>query len=1278
MALRFLQAPILEDGVRPNHRHMNALADSVNSRLRSGVGNSAWRIAYAAAAFTRQVRNPASGPFQSVWPPQDEWLKLYVHSRQPWTLAGPGDYEGLNVNSPLPAFVYGNESVPVYDEAARLSQKSQLYFSNMTGLLEAPIPGSAAALKMSQRDMSGVPLQDVSSPGDVWLLGKLQRGLAANESLMVAPALLAAESHFAVVPNHISKMGVTFGGFVPTPRVIGSCTVNRNDQDLTQFNYRFRFAALRDGVQDVVVNGFCPVDDRLGHTALRALYEYPTGYYLVYQNGQAALLLYEDYLLVLDGSGRAINQPNPWFGQGRMYFWDVAFGRWCQAFRGSSGQISAPNWNVRHTAFEFEAIGRRNHLLAPMRAVDSGGGLLVEAIPKYAWTEGEFGFAHTVASGFVVTALFVETYDLSAPLTVRVRKGDRVVADVTVKPGSPDAIRVFDEDLTGSLTVEAVGEVDAELVSVEMLEQLDRLPELRDLYLLTRLGCAGAPSTDTADLMGEQVESPIDVSRLYRSSGTILNGATGGVTPKDQIVDNGIYEAARRQINENVKYFPREALRSYETIFEEGVQKSVLVVDRYPLNPNDRLSQAFEHMGPSDQPVSVIKQGWQYVVDAVGGGSVEYDGETYRDLDTFTGQPGVSSFTATDAQVYEWEGIRPEAGPEGFSNEWVVFFTWMPYGVGDPWHPEQYGDLMGHLNNPAHLWNEEMKANTRFTNPALADVSRAIRPGLPNGHSLSEALGTVFYAECPDGWNFAKGSNAPSDAVGLSNYGLSKEEVRGYFKSLQVYQDPYEVDSITPVRRNGRWDRVRVVLKSRLRPHERSLGRVFKSTVDSWYLLGNVDWLRAEDYATDENRMLKYFLWRDRGEEFPVVLGDTAISAWQSRAWPDAMRGCILPRMHAVRLVSKVWVDDNDRADSQDTRLWTDSFLQLAQYAPMAEGFIDSAATLGFECNIESDEDGQVPVKLFDFTIPEWCRQAFGKRFFEFMLSRDRRGGSPAAGAGPLPGVKWSAEHYNQFAQAFNILISARVELPLLLESREVHTSGVGIISSPELGGQVIETALPDGARTSEAGGWVVWTGVAPTSGESSREFDWINEDAYRDTVWQGYLAFNVANFMIARDGFLHFAAAGSEIRTEWRINEVQHAYLALPEDLKNILATQASLLVKVKDVVVSNSYTATPGQQSKARTTEFENGVQVDQNPYQSIPGNTDGVVIERRAETTRACQLSGGSTVVAPVPSGAVVLSGGINYGLVSSRRSVWPIGSQIGDGNLFVTVPQSGIVV
>lgn len=1271
MSLRFLQAPILGDGVRPNHRHMNALADSVNSRLRSGVGNSAWRIAYAAAAFTRQIRNPAQGAFQSVWPPQDEWLKLYAHSRQSWTVAGPGDYEGLNVNSPLPAFVYGNESVPVDGEDFRLSQATDLFFDE-SGLMRAPIPGSTQYPRKRKSDLSGVPVQDVSSPGDVWYLGKLQRGLAVDASNMVAPALLAAESHFAIAPNHISKMGVTFGGFVPTPRVIGSCSVNWQEQDLTQFNYQFRFSALKEGGQDIVVNGFCP------GSSLSALYEWPTGYYLVYQNGQVSVLPYEDYLLVLDGSGRASNQPNPWFGQGRMFYWDIAFGRWCQAFRGSRGQIESASWNVRHTAFEFEAIGRRNYLLAPMKAVEAGDGTLKEAIPAYVWTDGVFGFSHSVSNGFVVTAMFVDAYDLEGPLTVRVKQGNRVVAAVTLTTESSEAIRVFQEDLTGSLTVEAVGEVASSLVRVELLEQLDRLPELRDLYLLTRLGCAGAPSSDVADLMGEQVESPKDVSTVFRSGAAIVNGASGGLVEKQVIVDNGIYEAARRQINENVKYFPREALRSYETIVEEGVQKSVLVVDRYPLNPNDRLSQAFEHMGPSDQVVSSVKEGWQYVVDAPAGGWVVYDNETYEDKDTFTGQPGVTSFDAEDATVYEWEGIRSEAGPEGLSNEWVVFFSWMPYGVGDPWHPEQYGDLLGHLNNPAHLWNEEMRAGNPFTNPALVDVSKAIRPGLANGHSLLDETSRVFYAECPDGWNFAKGSNAPSDAVGLSNYGLSNEEVQGYFKSLQIYQDPYEVESITPIRRNGKWDQMRVVLKSRLRPHERSLGRNFKSSVDSWYVLGNVDWLRAEAYATDENRMLKYFLWRDRGEQFDVVLGDTAISAWQSRAWPDAMRGCILPRMHAVRLVSKVWVDDNDRADSKDTRLWCDSFLQLAQYAPMAEGFIDSAASLGFECNIGSDADGEVPVKLFDFTIPEWCRQAFGKRFFEFMLSSERRGDQAAAGAGPLPGVRWTAEHYNQFAQAFNTLIRARIELPLLLESREVHTSGVGVIQSPEFGDAPAETNLPDGARTSDAGGWVVWSGSAPTLGESSTEFDWFNETADRSTLWQGYISFSIGNFMVAKGGRLYFAAVGSEIRTEWRINEVQHAYLALPEDLRGILATQASLLVKVKDQVVSNSYTATPGQQSKGRTTEFENGVQVDQNPYQLIPNNTDGVVLERRSETSRVCLLSSGGLVIAPVPHGALVYSGGQNYGLVSSRRTVWPIGTQIGAGNLFVTVPQSGIVV
>lgn len=1272
MATQFLQAPILEDGVVPNHRHMNALASSVNSRLRSGIGNSVWRIAYAAAAFTRQIRNPAEGPFQSVWPPQDEWINLYAHSRQPWTVTPPGEYEGLNVNSPLPMFVYGNESVPVYGESERLSQSSLLKFDT-NGLVIAPAVDGNTNQPIVDRDYSGVRLDDVSTPGQVWTLGKLQRGLALNSTHMRAPSLLAAESHFAIAPNHFSKMGVTFGGWMPMPRVIGSCSLNFGDQQYRQDNYQFRFAAIAEGGSDLVVTGFCPSADP--GRALAALYEYPIGYFLVFQDGHTALLPYEQYLLVLNGSGRATNQPNAWFGQGRMFYWDIVFGRWCQAFRGSDAQVEETGWRVQKTAFQFELIAKRNHLLAPMRAELLGDGTLREAIPRYEWTSGDFSFAHTVASGFVVTALFVGAYELSVPLRLRVKVGARTVDEIVLPSGEVvrEAIRVFQEDLIGTISVEAVGGVFADRVQIELLEQLSRLPELRDLALLTRLGCAGPATSDTAEQLGDQVENPIDRSRLYLASGTLLNAASEGLSEPSDIVNNGIYEAARRQINEHIKCFPRSSLRSYETIQEEGVVKSVLEIDRYPLNPNDRLSQAFEHMGPSDQPVQKLVQGYSYVVDAPSGGQVTYAGQTYHDLDTFIGEEGEPTFEAENAFVYEWEGIREEAPPEGFSNEWVVFFSWMPYGVGDPWHPEQYGDLLGHLNNPGLLWNEEMRGGNPFTNQALADVSRTIRPTLQNGHTLLDQSDRVFYAECPDGWNFPRGSNAPSDSRGLLTYGLTDEEYKDYFKSLQIYQDPYEVQSITPVRRNGKWDWMRVVLKSRLRHDERSSGRSFRSNVDSWYELGTLDWLRGETYATDENRLVKYMLWRDRGEQWPVVLGDTAVSAWQSRAWPAAMRGCILPRLHAVKLIPKVWEDSNDRSDPKDTRLWVTPFLQMAQYAPMAEGFMDAASTVGMECDITTDADPSSPIKLVDYSIPEWCRQAFGKRFFEFMPSSERRDSASAPGAGPLPGVRWSAEQYNQYAKAFNTLTRARLEIPLLLEEREVHTSG--LVRVQALPGS---TTLADGERTTSAGGWVIWSGVPPTTGDFTLEREWSTVTADRETVFQSLKAFNIGNFLIAWQGALHYVAQGSEIRTEWRIKPDQFAYLALPSGLRELANTQATLLVKQKDIVVGNTYTQPGGDVSKARTTEFENGVQIGQTLYQDITGGWDSIILERTAHTTRTCFFSGGGHVIAPTPNGSLVYDNGSNYGLVTGRRFVWPVGTQIGDGNLFVSVPVASIVV
>jgi len=76
MAINFTSAPVVNPGTdRPNSYHYNKLVDAYNDRIKSGIGDCAWRIAWQAYSATRLIRNPNGLSF----PPIDELLKLYLY-----------------------------------------------------------------------------------------------------------------------------------------------------------------------------------------------------------------------------------------------------------------------------------------------------------------------------------------------------------------------------------------------------------------------------------------------------------------------------------------------------------------------------------------------------------------------------------------------------------------------------------------------------------------------------------------------------------------------------------------------------------------------------------------------------------------------------------------------------------------------------------------------------------------------------------------------------------------------------------------------------------------------------------------------------------------------------------------------------------------------------------------------------------------------------------------------------------------------------------------------
>ena len=124
MALDYTRVTEVAAGNDCTSSQWNQLADAFNDRLTGGVGDPTYRLHWYLHSVFRGMRNKANN---FVFPAEDEWWKFYSHIEPQafdYHPAGPGVESGTNVNNPLGAFVFGNETANVYSEPSRLNYDS--------------------------------------------------------------------------------------------------------------------------------------------------------------------------------------------------------------------------------------------------------------------------------------------------------------------------------------------------------------------------------------------------------------------------------------------------------------------------------------------------------------------------------------------------------------------------------------------------------------------------------------------------------------------------------------------------------------------------------------------------------------------------------------------------------------------------------------------------------------------------------------------------------------------------------------------------------------------------------------------------------------------------------------------------------------------------------------------------------------------------------------------------------------------------------------------------
>lgn len=535
----------------------------------------------------------------------------------------------------------------------------------------------------------------------------------------------------------------------------------------------------------------------------------------------------------------------------------------------------------------------------------------------------------------------------------------------------------------------------------------------------------------------------VDHSAALRRYGCLVNqaGASGVTVPVGYVTEHPVYEVARRW-SQFLRIIPRRQFVGYEL---DTSGRSVLWFRRYALgtggNPS-RVSIASGALG--------IRVGYEYVVD--GTGYVDYAADRFYPGDHFVGQEGENDWTPSFEPghapiVYEVqrgildqpggadlfagivEQIAHEAPPGGFTNEWLLGAQFKPYHPSQSslWKAPVIADYFP-LHDPAAFYAPEIS-----NDPALLWH-------VAYGQRVAGRYGGTLVSELPTGYRYC-----PVDVWWGQDYlnqrnGGDVDDWTDFARSARVYEPDLDIESAEAVT-EGTTELVKVTLVARLHNTAHRPGGASSTIgrdVNGW----DLDALANEPFATPENRIRRYLAHQATGRNFGPLLGD---QAWNSVVdeLPDNPYACIYPHFYLVRLMPEPYEDGNDAQDLSDTPVWHDPLALASLYLPViGQGCVDQEQSVERMLQ-QVTESGVLPDTwgVHDYTDGAMYRQAVDGSWFGLMPASQ----TATLGAGlvrpdaphgfaPPPGTRLSAEVYNRFVDAINLLNRYRLMVPY-----EVH-----------------------------------------------------------------------------------------------------------------------------------------------------------------------------------------------------------------------------------------------
>ena len=342
-------------------------------------------------------------------------------------------------------------------------------------------------------------------------------------------------------------------------------------------------------------------------------------------------------------------------------------------------------------------------------------------------------------------------------------------------------------------------------------------------------------------------------------------------------------------------------------------------------------------------------------------------------------------------------GIAHTAEPRGFTNEWMIGFQFKAYHPSESsiWKPSAYSDYFT-FSDRCHFYHPSYPGD--------------LQQHFDYGQTLS------LSPEGAPGYRYAKGVN---NSVGDADR----------YKSCRIYEPDIEVESAEELTEGG-VAVVKLTLTGRLHYSDGAVSSIDRD-VGTW----DVAALRAEAYRSTENAIREYLVWTNTGQN--AVAGKPGDSAFGSGVdlLPDNPFGTVFPTIILTKLMPVPYLDGNDAQNGVDTPLLHDTLTQAELYLrAMCEGYVDGRTSEEYAC-----ESGIS--SWYDYTFTNLCFDAFQGQWLSPLASgptaltraRDTRPDRPQA-FGPYPNTLTSAEVWNQFATAINLLTRVRVMLPMKFE----------------------------------------------------------------------------------------------------------------------------------------------------------------------------------------------------------------------------------------------------